>query len=626
MDDIDNLHDKNDNSDSDRGNFDQVNHSNKIINRKTIIGVVLLLSGITGISTANLITPKYNVPDLPADKINSDYNNKLVSVSGNISDKLLKDPLFNIENNGLELTRIVEIYQYSQDNQSMIWSDNLIADQQNKNPHEKLINSESWKIDSIKLGKFDLSDDVKKQISQQLTLKDLKLSKEDFDKLSEAGRNAFKLIDGNFYFGLNPNAPELGDIRIKFKYSSSTTYTLVAKQLGNSLVPFHYKDSNIEKLIPSAKKFAQTGIDVKIISYPSLSWIIRVIFLLPVFIGFALIFSARKKENTNSGFKEKIPKIKIRKVSDTDQLNRDNLHNDDIVNKKTDIIKDNITEEKFTTPSKNKPEALSNIDNFDQHNSFDAAFDPLGLDNNDHMNYQANSSSSATFNTTENFIAEEEAKPVQMPIVKFDDQKHSITSDNFINNSNSIKETPQPQKYPEASPSEKQSFTPPPPPPQPKKLNPNSDNYSNNNSFSSFTPSLEENAQYYEKQDSFPANVEIIGSDTNAPNVYDTLPAYIPEHEEDEIFGEQQFVENNNNITAQVAPPPPPQNYAPAKEAKPKQPRQRKSTKEKQSAVPPPPPPPLKKTPPPPPPAPSSIGTVPTNDDQSPLFDYKVEE
>lgn len=101
----------------------------------------------------------------------------------------------------------------------------------------------------------------------------------------------YQLASGEFYRGKNPNAPEIGDLRISYRAVLTKDYSAVAKQSKDLLVP--YKDSKsgytIALIEPGQwslqKMFAeQTELE------NAMTWALRVAGLLFVFFGLKLLF------------------------------------------------------------------------------------------------------------------------------------------------------------------------------------------------------------------------------------------------------------------------------------------------------------------------------------------------
>ena len=261
--------------------------------KKFATGFGLILISIVAMVFANIFVPQYHIPSISPQRVTPAYNGKPVHVVGEVSGQDFTDPLFNITYHGLALQRVVETYQYSADNQEMRWSADIIKDKEEKNPIDVLIPVEHWDVEHITLGVFEISDTIKQTLTQLNPPKLIPLTEAYFAKLSEDGQKALKLFDNHFYFGVNPSTPEIGDIRVQFMGIESPTLSIVAQQQNAALKPFMYLGNPIERVVLGTQNVLQMTSDITIKQYPSLAWILRLVFMIPLFVGIAILV-ARK--------------------------------------------------------------------------------------------------------------------------------------------------------------------------------------------------------------------------------------------------------------------------------------------------------------------------------------------
>jgi len=58
-----------------------------------------------------------------------------------------------------------------------------------------------------------------------------------------------KVHDTGFYIGADPLSPQLGDVRIEFKVVKPTEASVIAKQVGNTFVPYRTKAGGAIELL-----------------------------------------------------------------------------------------------------------------------------------------------------------------------------------------------------------------------------------------------------------------------------------------------------------------------------------------------------------------------------------------
>ena len=182
------------------------------------------------------------VVEMPSDKIDEIFNGKLVSTNGalTVEDTEVKDTVFGISVKTPLLTRTVEVYQWEQreDNDTDTgattyyydkkWSEDLIDssnfDSSHKNVSSKPYSNEFYASKNCKVGAYSLSS---KQIENLPTEKDVALEN---IKLPEG-----YTVNGNYITNAkNLNSPEIGDVRISFKYNDWTEASVLAVVNGNS--------------------------------------------------------------------------------------------------------------------------------------------------------------------------------------------------------------------------------------------------------------------------------------------------------------------------------------------------------------------------------------------------------
>lgn len=214
--------------------------------QRIVIGIAIIILANIVPSIGGLFSSSLNIIKVDASSVNEKNNNNLVYTFGNIMPHELTDTMFNFTASGLAMKRVVEMYQLSKDENGRFvpkWSDSLQEIPQDElkahgidEPLEFPIKSEEWKTDKVELGGFTLSPDFVKQIATNF--EPIQLTEENFNRLNSYGQNAFKLYNGSYFFGLNPEIPNIGDFRVTFIKKPVAAVSIIGKQTENMLEPY----------------------------------------------------------------------------------------------------------------------------------------------------------------------------------------------------------------------------------------------------------------------------------------------------------------------------------------------------------------------------------------------------
>lgn len=228
---------------------------------KYIVGVLLILCSmlLVGYSEYNIIKVLMNRDSLnnktievKSTIIDKNNNGKLVFVNGYIIlNKDLEDKDFNVKIRTSKLERIVEIYQYKETKEDdetysyeTDWYNELIdsskfKNSEYKNPSDIKYKSEVYYND-VFLGVFKLNN---KEID------DLGLNSRYLDLNSEfASKNGFNISNEYYTTSKDIDFPEVGDIRISFRYNNSNSASVIAKQSNNMFEDYKLNNTLINKI------------------------------------------------------------------------------------------------------------------------------------------------------------------------------------------------------------------------------------------------------------------------------------------------------------------------------------------------------------------------------------------
>ncbi|MGD1036264.1 MAG: TMEM43 family protein [Roseiarcus sp.] len=237
---------------------------------------------------------------------------KLVHVSGAANATApLVDPQFPVKASGLKLLRNVEMYQWRQDERSETknklgggtetvttysysreWKDSRNESgafrhpDGHANPPMAFTKREIVAGDA-KLGAFSLPPDLLGQLGGG--------RRYDVDAASLAGQPAQtppeRIVDGAIYVGANPADPRIGDLKVSYSLVANGPVSAIGRQAGGGLASYQTKAGGTLFIIDpgdldAAQMFKQAESENAV-----LTWIVRGVALVAMWIGFALVFS-----------------------------------------------------------------------------------------------------------------------------------------------------------------------------------------------------------------------------------------------------------------------------------------------------------------------------------------------
>ncbi|NBO18788.1 MAG: hypothetical protein EBV03_06105, partial [Proteobacteria bacterium] len=229
-------------------------------------GILFWNENKTVIETLRLSEGSRLVVSLQSDQPDSDNNGQLVHLTGKTNTQdILADELFYMSANAIKMLRIVEMYQWQEQpdpgagnqsavNYEKVWSTRPISSskfkqvQGHNNPPMDLESNE-YVAQNVTLGSFILSEGF---ILQLAGYEDYPLTAEDYAKINPE-MAAFKYHQGGFYRGTNPDAPEVGDVRVRYKVLyPGKEVSVIGMQNLDRLETFHTDYSAIKMLTEGA--------------------------------------------------------------------------------------------------------------------------------------------------------------------------------------------------------------------------------------------------------------------------------------------------------------------------------------------------------------------------------------
>lgn len=250
-----------------------------------------------------------SVPTIPA-KANE---GALVHVSGTV--KAVGEPrdeMFGISAPALRIERVVEMYQWVE--VKSVETDKKVGGaEETKTTYtyeqrwEKTVNDSAsfqqqaghvnpaapveptmFSAPSGTLGEFLLTQDQLVKFGSDAPLP-VAVAKQAAAQATFPGKSVW-IVEGVINVG-DPVSPKVGDVRISFTQSLPGIYSVVAKQVGRGLVDYEARNGRNLFLVQGGQVTAQAMFDTAKQTNKIITWVLRAIGLLALFIGFMLVLS-----------------------------------------------------------------------------------------------------------------------------------------------------------------------------------------------------------------------------------------------------------------------------------------------------------------------------------------------
>jgi len=249
-----------------------------------------------------------SVISLPEARVVPEYDGKLIHVSGRaVTDEIVADPEFAVAVNAIKLKRKAEMYQWKESKQrktqkklgggkktvttysySKRWSPSLIPSSNFKkpgghqNPDSMPYHSKEFVASEVFLGEFKLPRSLVGKINNAATLPVADLADiEDFPNADFHGPG--------IYFGDNPSAPQIGDLRITYQIVAPTEVSIVSRQIGQSLEPYRANAGGTINMLSLGYVGAENMFQQAQRSNVMWTWIFRLGGFILMLIGVAMI-------------------------------------------------------------------------------------------------------------------------------------------------------------------------------------------------------------------------------------------------------------------------------------------------------------------------------------------------
>ena len=249
---------------------------------------------------------------VPADRVNPANNLKLVHLTGRATtEETLSDPEFLVAaTNAIKLRRRVEMYQWEQNEHtetrkkvgggeerittysySKTWSDRPIDSSSFKesghdNPQAMMFENRTADAQHVTLGAFTLTPSL---LSKLDDYEPIQLTEQHLAALPVAIKSKVKLAENTFYAG-DPQSPSIGDTRVSFAAVKPADVTVVSKQNGGTFEPYRASAGMDIEMLKRGVFTAQAMFESALRENTIMTWILRAVGFLVMFIGLAMFF------------------------------------------------------------------------------------------------------------------------------------------------------------------------------------------------------------------------------------------------------------------------------------------------------------------------------------------------
>jgi len=266
-------------------------------------GVLLFWNEGRAVQTARSLAEGAGlVRSVPAERPDAANEGRLVHVSGPV--RMAQAP-FDTEldakppQGALRLVRSVEMYQWLEENQSETrtrlggGTETVTTSTYRRGWHE-------GRVDSSRFRQQDghqnppLRYEPRSFSAQGAMLGGFRLSDQQIGSLPADQTLSLPGGGSTRYIGADPDHPRLGDLRISWRYAQPEAVSVIAAQQGNAFGPYATNAGDRLMLtragsVPAAAMFQQAQDD-----NATLTWILRLVGIVVMFIGWALVFNPLK--------------------------------------------------------------------------------------------------------------------------------------------------------------------------------------------------------------------------------------------------------------------------------------------------------------------------------------------
>ncbi|HYF36720.1 MAG TPA: TMEM43 family protein [Prosthecobacter sp.] len=252
------------------------------------------------------------VISVPPEKIDPANEGKLIHVSGEASAAdPVSDSVFRIATAALRLERKEEIYQWVEDQKTETkqktggseesittytyakkWVDAPVDSSAFKQPagHGNkgalIAGNEHFNARRVTLGAFQIPESF---VSRMGGARPHPVTEADLEKLPPNLREGAQVHATAFYFGAEPEVPQIGDRRVSFEAVKPGPFSILAAQSSASVAPYQTKAGDAIDFIETGTVDAKTMFQNAVSANKLLTWLLRLAGFVVMAIAFALI-------------------------------------------------------------------------------------------------------------------------------------------------------------------------------------------------------------------------------------------------------------------------------------------------------------------------------------------------
>ncbi|MBX3576867.1 MAG: TMEM43 family protein [Rhizobiaceae bacterium] len=289
-----------------------------------LVGIILIIACVIGlfwnegraVQTARSLTEGAGiVVSVGADSVETANDGKLIHVSGTTTTTSTPtDSMFAISAPGIRLVRTAEMYQWTEKSESKTqdklgggqetvttytyskeWSDEPNDSSNFKQPagHENPpmeIRSQQFQVPDAKLGAFTLSDNVISMIGGE---KVLPVTPDQAAAIDAAyqGNKRVTVAENRIYLGFNSTSPAIGDYRISYEIAPTGATSIIGKQQNGGFEPYQTEAGDALLMVSEGTVTADKMFEDAQTANTVITWILRLVGLIVMIIGFALIMA-----------------------------------------------------------------------------------------------------------------------------------------------------------------------------------------------------------------------------------------------------------------------------------------------------------------------------------------------
>lgn len=253
-----------------------------------------------------------SVISISADRVDPQNEGKLVYLTGEaVTNDVLNDPQFFVSINAMKLSREVEMYQWRETtstrtekklggaeetiteyNYERVWSKSHInsnsfkVPEGHQNPPSMMYQSQSWMANDVNLGAFKLTPRLIERIGPYKQYR----IEEDHGPVADRLLEQMRIIDGGIYYGSEPANPQIGDMRINFRFvGPRQTVSLISRQTQNTFEPYRTSVGTSIEMLDMGIKSSDSMFEDALSANVAMTWILRLVGFLMMFFGIALV-------------------------------------------------------------------------------------------------------------------------------------------------------------------------------------------------------------------------------------------------------------------------------------------------------------------------------------------------